>query len=761
MTELKEGLPTLPSSPKTSFKEKVDSDKSPDSYDDEDEKSLVNGEPVITSGRDVSRYLVDLRDDEDPPFTFRSIVLGTMIGGLGAALYQIYIFKPIQSGISTVFLLLVIYSMGVFWSTFFPRRSWVKETRFEWLGPTLHFINPGEFRLKEHVIATIVASSASYGSTAVLNFAVQRLYYDTRVTASTAILATFSTAVFGYGIVGLLRPLTVYPSELVYWTNLPTVSIFQALHFDNDSNRKRVRLFWIAFAVMFVYEIIPSYIFPLLNGFSIFCLASQHAPTRVQDVFTNIFGGADGNEGLGLFSLSFDWQYIGSGSMSLPLVQQANSWIGIFVCYIAIAVIYYSNTWNSKSFPMLSTSLFSSNGSIYHQRAVFTGSNFRLNQTALDEIGLPALTGSNAWAGLTSSLAIGGLIAHCVFFWGPSVVSSFKHARDKTQPDPHWVAMQKYKEAPWWWYMLLLLLAFFAGLISVLKGQTTLPVWSYIFALISGAIVAPFSTLINGRLGSGVSTNQLFKMIAGAINPGRPVANLYFSMWSHDVVSTTVGFSGDLKIGQYLKIPPRSLFVAQVWGTIIGAIVNYVVMVSITGAQRDLLLDPTGNNIWNGQTVQSLNSDAITWSLAKELYGPSGPYFIIPMGIFIGFVVSVIHWLIEKRWPYIGPVRVNQVIVPLIIQYSAWLSAGVNSIASSVIIVGLVSQFWLRRYHPGWYRKYNYILGGALDGGAQVMIFILSFAVFGASGVSRPFPAWAGNPAQGNVDYCNGNGALD
>ena len=63
---------------------------------------------------------------------------------------------------------------------------------------------------------------------------------------------------------------------------------------------------------MFIYEIIPSYIFPLLNGFNIFCLASQHAPPGAQDVFTNIFGGADSNEGLGLFSLSFDWQYIGS-----------------------------------------------------------------------------------------------------------------------------------------------------------------------------------------------------------------------------------------------------------------------------------------------------------------------------------------------------------------------------------------------------------------------------------------------------------------
>lgn len=68
----------------------LDSDLDKFSSAFEDEKALyVNGEPVITSGRDVSRYLVDLRDDEDPPLTFRSAVLGTVIGGLGAALFQV------------------------------------------------------------------------------------------------------------------------------------------------------------------------------------------------------------------------------------------------------------------------------------------------------------------------------------------------------------------------------------------------------------------------------------------------------------------------------------------------------------------------------------------------------------------------------------------------------------------------------------------------------------------------------------------------
>jgi hypothetical protein len=57
---------------------------------------------------------------------------------------------------------------------------------------------------------------------------------------------------------------------------------------------------------------------------------------------------------------------------------------------------------------MLSTSLFSQNGTRYHQSAVFSGPDFTLNRTALAEIGLPALTGSNAWYNLTANLAVRG-----------------------------------------------------------------------------------------------------------------------------------------------------------------------------------------------------------------------------------------------------------------------------------------------------------------------------------------------------------------
>lgn len=42
-------------------------------------------------------------------------------------------------------------------------------------------------------------------------------------------------------------------------------------------------------------------------------------------------------------------------------------------------------------------------------------------------------------------------------------------------------------------------------------------------------------------------------MLAGFIIPGRPVGNMYFAAWSHNVINNTVMLSNDLKMGEYRK----------------------------------------------------------------------------------------------------------------------------------------------------------------------------------------------------------------
>lgn len=60
--------------------------------DDDSKPILRNGEPVITTGHDVSRFVVDIRDDGDNALTFRSIFLGTIFAGMSAALSQVSVF---------------------------------------------------------------------------------------------------------------------------------------------------------------------------------------------------------------------------------------------------------------------------------------------------------------------------------------------------------------------------------------------------------------------------------------------------------------------------------------------------------------------------------------------------------------------------------------------------------------------------------------------------------------------------------------------
>jgi hypothetical protein len=81
---------------------------------------------------------------------------------------------------------------------------------------------------------------------------------------------------------------------------------------------------------IFFWEIFPEWIFPLLTGLSVFCLANPTSPD-----FTRIFGGSNGNEGLGLLSICFDWQYISGGSsnpFAIPLQTQFAKFIGYIIC---------------------------------------------------------------------------------------------------------------------------------------------------------------------------------------------------------------------------------------------------------------------------------------------------------------------------------------------------------------------------------------------------------------------------------------------
>ncbi|PPQ75658.1 hypothetical protein CVT24_010578 [Panaeolus cyanescens] len=192
-----------------------------------------------------------------------------------------------------------------------------------------------------------------------------------------------------------------------------------------------------------------------------------------------------------------------------------------------------------------------------------------------------------------------------------------------------------------------------------------------------------------------------YRMIGAAMIPGNPQANMYFTLYGFNTLDQARGLIDDLKMGQYTKLPPRVTFTIQSLGSIIGGLLNYVIIKTIISSRREILLQVQGTNIWSGQQVQSFNSNAISWgALGSIIYAPGGRYAIVPFGILIGLAVPIPFWLIHKRWPKINA---DKVVTPILCWTLGYLNVGINSSVFTTFM------------------KYNFLLSAALDGGTQVM----------------------------------------
>ncbi|KAF8436488.1 OPT oligopeptide transporter protein-domain-containing protein [Boletus edulis BED1] len=250
-------------------------------------------------------------------------------------------------------------------------------------------------------------------------------------------------------------------------------------------------------------------------------------------------------------------------------------------------------------------------------------------------------------------------------------------------------------------------------------------------------------------MGVTLSIQAFVQMIAGYLHPGKPMANMYFVLYSYNTVSQAILLLRDLKIGQYTKLPPRAAFTAQIIGTLLGAILNYFLMNSIIDNHRDILLS------------------AIAWGgLSHELFSVGMRYQWVPLSYLVGLAAPVPFWLVHRYWPKL------RLSIPIICQVVGWFGGGINSMVLSYFMIVFASQWWIRTRYPSWFQKCNYLVGAGVfvfrvcvrrpsyavwqlsTAVPQVMVFILSFAVEGAASTSHLFPAWWGANQDGNYDRC-------
>ncbi|THW83937.1 OPT superfamily oligopeptide transporter [Aureobasidium pullulans] len=661
---------------------------------------------VLETAEDLVTQILDTEDDPfEESLTFRTWFLGIGLSIFASVLQEIFYFKPQTIFVSLVFLTVIAYVLGDAMAFAIPRRGW------------LRYLNPHEFNQKEHAAITIMASAAAVSALATEALAAQALFYGGYPSVGAGIFIVLSSQLLGFGVAGMLRDILVYPTKMLWPMTLPVTTLLQTIHKDKAETKQRMRVWYIIFFCLFFWEILPEYIFIVLTGVSIVCLADQH-----NLVITNLFGGASGNEGLGFLSLCFDWNYIAAFNSPLwyPLQTTVNMLIGICGCYILfMATFVHMLMWNWDDLKVAWT-----------------------------------------WAHPRNLAKLAN--PHTYMFWRNTETPEERLARKVDDPtlDPHYKVMlrNKYKEVPMWCWAGVMVVSWVVGIICLYSIKSTLPWWGYLVALMFTYLFALFFGAQSGITGFGFNLQPICQMLAGYLFPGRPLANFYFTCFTYNTSTQASLLAKDLRLAQQNHIPPRTTFALQVTGCLVGGIFNWVMMHSIVQNQAEILKSIQGTNIWSGQNIQQFNTLAIAWSIASRMFSVGSRYQWVTLAYLIGFLVPIPTYIAykitgNKKWGYLNP--------SIILWYMGNLFVGINSALNMFFILAFVSQFYIRRYHPEFFVKYNYLVSAAMDGGTQVMVFILTFAVAGGSGKAHPFPTWAGNPdlSVHNADYCMVNPA--
>ncbi|KAI4371618.1 hypothetical protein MLD38_009946 [Melastoma candidum] len=678
---------------------------------------------------EVALVVPETDDPTLPVMTFRAWFLGLASCVILIFLNTFFSYRTQPLVISAILMQIAALPLGRFLARILPTRE------YEVMGVKFSF-NPGPFNIKEHVIITIFANCGvgiGGGGDALSTGAitVMKAFYKQNLSFLCGLLIVLTTQILGYGWAGMFRKYLVDPVEMWWPSNVAQVSLFRALHEREDKSNgiTRIKFFVLALVASFLYYLLPGYLFTVLTFFSWVCWVWPNSVTAQQ------VGSA--YHGLGVGAFSFDWAGI-SAYHGSPLVTPWTSIVNVGVgfilfIYVIVPLCYWKfNSFDARTFPIFSSKLFRSDGKKYEYRNVLTP-QFELNVAAYDDYGklylspLFVLSIAFGFARFTATLV------HVALFHGRDIFRQSRSAMSNTKLDIHAKLMKSYKQVPEWWFIILLVGSVVVSLMMsfVWKDDVQLPWWGMLFAFGLAWLVTLPVGVIQATTNQQPGYDIIAQFMIGYVLPGKPIANLLFKMYGRISTVHALSFLSDLKLGQYMKIPPRCMYVAQLVGTVVAATVNLAVAWwMLEGINNICDLDVLGpDSPWTCPKYQVTFDASVIWGLIgpHRLFGPGGQYRNLVWLFLIGAVLPVPVWAMSKVFP--DKKWIPLINIPVILYGFAGMPPATPTNIASWLITGMVFNYFVFKYHKRWWQKYNYVLSAALDAGTAFMGVLLFFVL--------------------------------
>ncbi|KAK5093836.1 hypothetical protein LTR70_006087 [Exophiala xenobiotica] len=690
--------------------------------------------------------------------TPRMWILSMLFAIAGSATNLFFSLRYPSVAITPVIALVLVHPLGRTWD-FLLKRDHDPEPTFiygdnqghdlqgqPWSTRMRLWLAQGVWNEKEHA-CVYISSNVSFGFAFATDVIIeQHKFYKQDVTILYQFLLTISTQILGYAFAGLTRRYLVRPAAMIWPGTLMSTAMFSTMHTNENKSANGwtispYRFFVYVWAAAFAWYFLPGLLMPALSYFNV---VTWFAPKNV--VVANLFGVASG---LGLFPMTFDWAqiaYIGS-----PLLTP---W------WAAANVIAY--------LPILSSAVFDNTGKPYDVSKILT-SEFLFDKSAYEGYSRVYLPITYVLSYAVQFAALAALITHTVCWHGRDIWKQSKEAyrerdekrghdgyapvpqttdnptprpqrsREASGEDVHCRLMRNYEDVPMWWYLLTFVAMLAIGMFVVEYYPVYLPWYGLLLALgIATVLFIPVS-IVMAITNQHSSLYLICQLICGVVFPGRPVANMVFVTYCYISSAQGVKFSSDLKLGHYMKIPPKLLFKVQMAATLVSSSVQIGVLnwmfVNIPG-----ICTPEAINGFNCPIARVHFNGSILWGVVgpQRFFGPGALYRHLVWAFLIGAVTPIILFMIARRRKKSILRKVN---LPVLFGSLSWIPPATGLNFSVWALVCFSFNHIVRRRATAWWGKYTMTMSAALDSGLAFSLVVVFFG-FIYPGLMKNFKWW-------------------
>ena len=726
------------------------------------------------------RAITDPFDDPTIPVeTFRAYFIALFWTFIGSLINSFFYQRMPGISLSTHTIQILLLPSGKIWEKLIPKNKFIKINNNWKIN-----LNPGPWNFKEMMLSTIIylcSASTPYLINNIFVMKLNRFYGLNWVNWIFQILLTISTQLLGFSFAMIMKKVCVYPNKAIWPTILPTIALNKALMNQNNptttsSSTSSIvhgwkispySFFLVTFTISFIYNWIPNYFFKALSLFN--------WPTWFNPKLIHLVNITGSNIGLGFNPIpSFDWNIIGNGSsMIIPFYTFFNRYLGTFLGFIIILMVYYTNNNWTAYLPINSNRLYNNKAQLYNVHDILNDTNKLFDNEKYQKIGPPYFSAANLVIyGAYFCLYPFAILYHGLTEWNSmktsfinvwsSIVDAFKLEQEidfgiesnnddnnnnnfglyrqygRYANDPHCKMMAHYPDVPDWWFITILLISTLFAIAAVWFYPVETPIWGIFFTIIINFIFLIPLTSIASVTGFSFGLNVLVELIVGYAIPNSGIALITLKAYGYNIDSQASNYITDQKLAHYTKIPPRAILKGQLLSTLLNIIISLI----ITNWQL--------NNIENICDPHQKNHfkcpGANTYFYSSIQYGEIGPtkvfgklYPILKWCFLLGILLVFPCVWLKRKFP-------NKIIQkyfqPTIIIGGMLDFAPYNLLYfTGGLYISFIFMFYIKKNYLLWWEKYNYILTSGLSAGVAFSTLIIFFTV-----QYHPYPLkWWGN----------------